>query len=162
LAKVKKTEKINFEDKWLDKTQKDRYEKILKKQKEQDKVEQEKQEILKLQERTKAEELENSKALIDELLENEKDKLRDEIDLSKGIPYMLFELSHKGIKGGAVKNCITKEYQLWTEEDGQEGSISHKDTNGVYAELKEDIPICLIPIISYSKDRIEELEKMYF
>lgn len=160
--KNKSLKKVGDEEAWLDKTYNGVVADKKKKQAEQDEAEALQQKTLKLQEQKEAEELEKSKKLIDDMLENEKDKLRDKIDGSKGIPYILFQYAYKGLNDGEMKSCITNEYKLWTEEEGQEGSMSFQDTNKVYEQLKDGIPNTLIPNIFYSEKRIDSLEKMYF
>ena len=169
LEERKKDEKANKEkgvvrdDKaWLNKAVDNLMKEDKKQQDEQDKAEQQKQETLKLQEQRAEGELEKSKKLIDELLENEKDKLRDDIDVSKGIPYIIFQYTHKGLNDGIVKSYITIDYELWTEEEGQEGKIYYGNANKIYQELKEELSVSLISQISYTEENYDVLEKMYF
>ena len=129
--KDKNAKKINLEDNWLDTTQKDIYEKKLQKQQKQDQAEQQKQETVKQNKQRAEEELEKSKALIDELLVNEKDILRDKIDESKGTPLIMFEVySHYNEK--TISFYINQEYQY--TETGKE-KPKCEDANETYKYL---------------------------
>ena len=116
------------------------------------KKQQEQQEYKDKIEASKPQDVENPEQLIDEILENAKHQLEDEIDIDKGVPMIIFRKSYMS---GGIFEYVTDDYHILTSQNANYSDNAQQTYLGITSDTVEYD-------IYYTDTKLDKYSMMYF
>ena len=116
------------------------------------KKQQERQEYKDEIEASKPQDVENPEQLIDEILENAKHQLEDEIDIDKGVPMIVFRKSYMS---GGIFEYVTDDYHILTSQNANYSDNAQQTYLGITSDAVEYE-------IYYTETKLDKYLMMYF